>query len=58
MFLVTFILVSSTLLTSGVGAEERTQPIKIGMLTESWRPTPTMVGLRDGLLKLGYRENE
>ena len=41
-----------------VGAEERTYPIKIGVLTASWGPTPTVVGLRDGLLELGYRENE
>src|SRR5262245_36204686 len=41
-----------------MGAEERTQPIKIGVLTEAFGPTPAMVGLRDGLLELGYRENE
>ena len=52
------ILVSSGLLTSSAGAEERTQPIKIGVLTASWGPTPPVVGLRDGLLELGYRENE
>src|SRR3989454_5380252 len=33
-------------------------PIKIGVLTSSWGPTPATVGLRDGLLELGYRENE
>ena len=52
------LLVSSGLLTGSAGAEERTQPIKIGVLTASWGPTPQMVGLRDGLLELGYRENE
>jgi len=52
------LLVSSRLLTHSVGAEERTYPIKIGVLTASWGPTPTVVGLRDGLLELGYRENE
>ena len=52
------LLVSSVLLTESAGAEERAYPIKIGMLTESWGPTPAMVGLRDGLLELGYRENE
>jgi putative ABC transport system substrate-binding protein len=52
------LLMSSRLLTGSVGAEERTQPIKIGVLTESWGPTPNTVGLRDGLLELGYRENE
>jgi putative ABC transport system substrate-binding protein len=58
MFLIAFILVSSGLLTSSAGAEERAQPIKIGWLTSSWGPTPSTVGLRDGLLELGYRENE
>jgi putative tryptophan/tyrosine transport system substrate-binding protein len=32
--------------------------IKIGALTESWGPTPGIVGLRDGLQELGYRENQ
>jgi putative ABC transport system substrate-binding protein len=32
--------------------------IKIGALTESWGPTPAIVGLREGLQELGYRENE
>jgi putative ABC transport system substrate-binding protein len=51
-------IVSHVLLTGDVGAEERTYPIKIGVLTASWGPTPQVVGLRDGLLELGYRENE
>ena len=57
-FIIAFVLVSGGLLTGSAGAEERTYPVKIGMLTESWGPTPAMVGLRDGLLELGYRENE
>ena len=52
------LLVSSLLITGRVGAEERTYPIKIGVLTASWGPPPPVVGLRDGLLELGYRENE
>ena len=32
--------------------------VKIGALTESWGPTTGIVGLRDGLHALGYRENE
>lgn len=32
--------------------------IKIGALTESWGTTPAIVGLREGLQELGYRENE
>ena len=51
-------VVSSGLLTGSIGAEERAQPVKIGVLTESWGPTPEAVGLRDGLVELGYRENE
>ena len=35
-----------------------TRLIKIGALTESWGPTPAIIGLRDGLVELGYRENE
>jgi putative ABC transport system substrate-binding protein len=35
-----------------------TRLIKIGALTESWGPTPAIIGLRDGLQELGYRENE
>jgi putative ABC transport system substrate-binding protein len=44
--------------TGVTGAEERARPFLIGALTDSWGPTPTMVGLRDGLRELGYRENE
>jgi len=51
-------VVSSGLLTGSIGAEERAQPVKIGVLTESWGPTPEAVGLRDGLVELGYHENE
>src|SRR5262245_23839523 len=52
------LLVSSGMLTGGAGAQERAQPVKIGVLTPSWGPTPQVIGLRDGLLELGYRENE
>src|SRR5262245_26072607 len=52
------LLLSSRLLTGSVGADERAQPVKIGVLTASWGPTPEVVGLRDGLVELGYRENE
>jgi putative tryptophan/tyrosine transport system substrate-binding protein len=44
-----------------LGREVRAQPsrlIKIGALTESWGPTPAFVGLRDGLVELGYREDK
>ena len=51
-------LLTNGLLAGGGDAAERTPPIRIGVLTESWGPTPTTVGLRDGLLALGYREDE
>ena len=53
------LLVSSGLLLSGAGpAEKRAQPFRIGVLTSSWGTTPGTIGLRDGLLALGYREGE
>ena len=52
------LLMSSALLSGTAHAAERTQPFRIGALTESWGPTPAIVALRDGLLELGYRENE
>lgn len=35
---------------------QRAGPVRIGALTESWGPTTLLVGLRDGLQELGYRE--
>jgi putative ABC transport system substrate-binding protein len=43
---------------SGPDAQQPPRLAKIGALTESWGPTPGIVGLRDGLQELGYRENE
>jgi putative ABC transport system substrate-binding protein len=37
---------------------EAARLVKIGALTESWGPTPAIVGMRDGLQELGYREDE
>ena len=37
---------------------QRARLVKIGALTESWGPTTTIVGLRDGLQERGYRENK
>ena len=51
-------LIGSVLLADGVGAADRTRPFHIGALTASWGPTPMIVGLRDGLLELGYREDK
>lgn len=50
-------LVMGTLTLSSVSAAQRPAPILIGALTESWGPTPAIVGLRDGLVELGHREN-
>ena len=44
--------------TANVRAAERTRPFLIGALNASWGPTPQVAGLRDGLLALGYREDE
>jgi len=50
-------LASVALAGRAVGAPP-TRLIKIGALTESWGPTPAILGLREGLQELGYRENE
>jgi putative ABC transport system substrate-binding protein len=50
-------LVGVGLLIGGGQAAERSRPVRIGALTDSWGPTPGMVGLRDGLKELGYRED-
>jgi putative tryptophan/tyrosine transport system substrate-binding protein len=39
-------------------AAPRSGPALIGALTESWGPTPAILGLRDGLVEMGHRENE
>ena len=54
------LLVGLVLMSWGPGAAHA-QPrrlVKIGALTQSWGPTPAIIGLRDGLTELGYRENE
>ena len=45
-------------LTRDARAGEHVRPVRIGGLTESWGISPQEVGLRDGLVALGYRENE
>ena len=56
MLLVLF--VSSEMLFGFADAGERARPVRIGALTSSWGPSPQVVGLRDGLVELGYREYE
>jgi putative ABC transport system substrate-binding protein len=50
-------LMGITLSTGEVSYGQPPRPVLIGALTESWGPTPPIVGMRDGLVKLGYREN-
>ena len=51
-------LMGLSLSVSDLSYAERARPILIGALTESWGPTPPIVGLRDGLVQLGYREDQ
>jgi putative ABC transport system substrate-binding protein len=44
-------------LGTGVSMADRARPVRIGALTPSWGPTPMIVGMRDGLLEHGYRED-
>lgn len=39
-------------------AIQRGTPVRIGVLTASWGPPPGVTGLIEGLVALGYRENE
>jgi putative ABC transport system substrate-binding protein len=39
-------------------AQRPARLVQIGALTESWGPTPAIIGLRDGLVALGYREDK
>jgi ABC-type uncharacterized transport system substrate-binding protein len=39
-------------------AVKRSTPVRIGVLTASWGPPPPVVGLIEGLVAMGYRENE
>ena len=52
------LLVCSGLLLQGAHTAERARPLRIGALTASWGPTPQVLGLRDGLRELGYRDHE
>ena len=52
------LLVSGGVFSGNASAAKRDGPIRVGVLTASWGPTPQVVGLRDGLVKLGYREHE
>ena len=45
-------------LVPATGSAQRARPYRIGAVTENWGPSPQVVGLRDGLGALGYRENQ
>jgi putative ABC transport system substrate-binding protein len=51
-------LLGSGLVFDGVRTAAWAEPIRIGVLTPAWGAPSQVVGLRDGLLKLGYREPE
>ncbi len=51
-------LVGGGLVPGSAIAQQRAAPILIGALTESWGPTPAIVGLRDGLVAMGHREDQ
>jgi putative ABC transport system substrate-binding protein len=50
-------LVCSGLCTGGAALAQHSRPFQVGALTTSWGPTPSVAGLRDGLVALGYRED-
>jgi putative ABC transport system substrate-binding protein len=54
--LLTVFLTLLTLALGAVSVAKPARPVLIGALTESWGPTPPIVGLRDGLVHLGYQE--
>ena len=51
-------VIGISLSTTALSYAQGAQPILIGVLSESWGPTSGVVGLRDGLVQLGYRENK
>jgi putative ABC transport system substrate-binding protein len=51
------LVISALYLLPQAYADNLKRPVRIGALTESWGPTPQIVGLRDGLEALGYRED-
>ena len=55
--LVAMLVVHSMYPLNHVYADNLKRPVRIGSLNESWGPTPMVVGLRDGLKELGYRED-
>jgi len=52
------VYVLAALQLPAVASAQPPRPIRIGVLTPSWGPTPGIVGLREGLRELGYRDRE
>ena len=55
---VTLLALLVCLLPGAALADKREAPVRIGVLTVSWGPPPGVMGLIEGLVALGYRENE
>jgi len=51
------LFVSGGVVPDRIETAERARPILIGELNASWGATPQVVGLREGLVALGYQEN-
>jgi putative ABC transport system substrate-binding protein len=58
IIVITRLVMLSEWITPDMSHAKRARPIRVGALTESWGPSTNIVGLRDGLQKLGYREDE
>ena len=59
LFRILLVLLVVTALPGPTAAwAQRKEPVRIGVLTDSWGPTPATIGLRDGLQALGHREDE
>ena len=52
------VLAIDGLIGGAAESQRAARPVQIGALTESWGPTPGIIGLRDGLQALGYREDK
>jgi putative ABC transport system substrate-binding protein len=51
------VVLGIALLAAGPAGAQRAGPVRIGALTAAWGPSLPIVGLREGLRELGYREN-
>jgi putative ABC transport system substrate-binding protein len=58
LWIVGLLLIGMSLFPRDLSYAKRARPVLIGALSDSWGPTSGIVGLRDGLVTLGYRENQ